>query len=139
MNTLPPRPNSEPLARATAGTYNARRDKLEGFWNGRFGYTHGIAVANAFYENVNRHRSEGRELGTDEVVENVVLEFKPRPTQDLLDACLWSRWTAPGEPHLLSLAAITDQPPPEVATAGHDRCIIPIRPEDIDVWLGSHP
>ena len=26
------------------GTYNARRDNLEGFWKGLFGYTHGIAV-----------------------------------------------------------------------------------------------
>ena len=121
------------------GTYNARRDNLEGFWKGLFGYTHGIAVVNAFYENVNRHRAEGRELTVDEMVENVVLEFKPRPTQDMLVACLWSRWTAPGEPDLLSFAAITDEPPPEVAAAGHDRCIIPIRPEEIDVWLNPDP
>ena len=104
-----------------------------------FGYTHGIAVVNAFYENVNRHRVEGCDLGANEVVENVVLEFKPRPNQDMLVACLWSRWTAPGEPDLLSFAAITDKPPPEVAAAGHDRCIIPIRPEDIDVWLNPDP
>jgi hypothetical protein len=26
------------------GTYNARRDNLEGFWKGLFGYTHGIVV-----------------------------------------------------------------------------------------------
>ena len=88
---------------------------------------------------MNLHRVEARELGADEVVENVVLEFKPRPTQDMLIACLWSRWTAPGEPALLSFAAITDEPPPEVAASGHDRCIIPIRPEDIDVWLNPDP
>ena len=66
---------------------------------------------------------------------NVVLEFRPRPTQDMLVACLWSRWSAPGEPDLLSFAAITDEPPPEVAAAGHDRCIVPIKEEDIDAWL----
>ena len=121
------------------GTYNARRDNLEGFWKGLFGYTHGIVVINAFYENVNRHRVEGRELGVDEAVENVVLEFKPRPTQDMLVACLWSRWTAPGEPDLMSFAAITDEPPAEVAVAGHDRCIIPIRPEHVDAWLNPDP
>ena len=33
----------------------------------------------------------------------------------------------------------SDEPPPEVAAAGHDRCIIPIRPEDIDAWLNPHP
>ena len=121
------------------GTYNARRDNLEGFWKGLFGYTHGIVVINAFYENVNRHRVEGRELGVDEAVENVVLEFKPRPAQDMLVACLWSRWTAPGEPDLMSFAAITDEPPAEVADAGHDRCIIPIRPEHVDAWLNPDP
>ena len=121
------------------GTYNARRDNLEGFWKGLFGYTHGIVVINAFYENVNRYRVEGRELGVDEAVENVVLEFKPRPTQDMLVACLWSRWTAPGEPDLMSFAAITDEPPAEVAAAGHDRCIIPIRPEHIEGWLNPDP
>lgn len=50
------------------------------------------------------------------------------------EPCLWSRWTGPGEA-LLSFAAITDAPPPEVAAAGHDRCIIPIKPEYVDAWL----
>lgn len=121
------------------GTYNARRDNLEGFWKDLFGYTHGIAVVNAFYENVNRHRVERRELGVDEAVENVVLEFKPRPTQDMLVACLWSRWSGTGEPDLLSFAAITDDPPAEVSAAGHDRCIIPIQPEHVDAWLNPDP
>ncbi|RZT93726.1 SOS response-associated peptidase family protein [Rivibacter subsaxonicus] len=109
------------------GTYNARRDNLEGFWKGQFGHSHGIMVVNAFYENVDRGGS------------NAVLEFRPRPTQDMLVACLWSRWSAPGEPDLLSFAAITDEPPAEVAAAGHDRCIIPIKPENIDAWLNPDP
>ena len=121
------------------GTYNARRDNLEGFWKSQFGYSHGVVVLNAFYENVKRHRVEGRELAEGEGEENVILEFKPRPTQDMLVACLWSRWTAHGEPDLLSFAAITDEPPPEVAAAGHDRCIIPIRPENVDAWLNPDP
>ena len=70
------------------GTYNARRDNLEGFWKDLYGYSHGIAVVNAFYENVNRHRAEGRDLVPGEEVENLVLKFKPRPTQDMLVACL---------------------------------------------------
>ena len=117
------------------GTYNARRDNLEGFWKGQFGHTHGIMVVNAFYENVNRHKAEGRELAEGEAVENMVLEFRPRPKQDMLVACLCSRWTGSGEPDLLSFAAITDEPPEEVAAAGHDRCIVPIKPENIDAWL----
>ena len=121
------------------GTYNARRDNLEGFWKAQFGHTHGIMVVNAFYENVNRHKVEGRELADGEAVQNLVLEFRPRPTQDMLVACLWSKWTGPGEPDLLSFAAITDEPPEEVAAAGHDRCIVPIRPENIDAWLNPDP
>jgi putative SOS response-associated peptidase YedK len=121
------------------GTYNARRDNLEGFWKGQFGYSHGVVVLNAFYENVKRHRVEGRELAEGEGEENVILEFRPRPTQDMLVACLWSRWTAHGETDLLSFAAITDEPPAEVAAAGHDRCIIPIRPENVDAWLSPDP
>jgi len=121
------------------GTYNARRDNLEGFWKQQFGWTHGITVASAFYENVNRHRQEGRELREGESVENVVLEFRPEPQQDMLVACLWSRWTGPDGAELLSFAAITDEPPPEVLAAGHDRCIIPIRPENIHAWLNPDP
>ena len=117
------------------GTYNARRDNLQGFWKNQFGHTHGLIVVNAFYENVNRHKAEGRELAAGEEVENLVLEFRPRPTQDMLVACLWSKWTGPGEADLLSFAAITDEPPAEVSAAGHDRCIVPIKPEHVDVWL----
>lgn len=105
------------------GTYNARRDNLGGFWKGLFGSTHGLLVINAFYENVDRGGK------------NAILEFKPRPSQDMLIACLWSRWSAPGEPNLLSFAAITDEPPPEVAAAGHDRCVVPIKAEHVDKWL----
>jgi putative SOS response-associated peptidase YedK len=121
------------------GTYNARRDNLDGFWKGQFGHTHGIMVVNAFYENVNLHKAEGRELADGEAVQNLVLEFRPRPTQDMLVACLWSKWTGPDGPDLLSFAAITDEPPDEVAAAGHDRCIVPIRPENIDAWLDPNP
>jgi putative SOS response-associated peptidase YedK len=117
------------------GTYNARRDNLEGFWKGLFGYTHGIMVIQAFFENVPKHRVEGRELRPGEAPQNVVLELRPLPVQEMLVACLWSRWSAPGEPDLLSFAAITDEPPPDVAAAGHDRCIVPIKEERIDAWL----
>jgi putative SOS response-associated peptidase YedK len=117
------------------GTYNARRDNLKGFWRGLFGYSHGLIVVNAFYENVSRARMEGRKLAIGEKDENVVLEFRPNPPHEMLVACLWSRWSSPGEPDLLSFAAITDEPPPEVAAASHDRCIVPIKPENIDAWL----
>jgi putative SOS response-associated peptidase YedK len=121
------------------GTYNARRDNLERFWAKQFGYTHGIMVVNAFYENVSRHAMEHRELAPGEKQANVVLEFRPRPQHDMLVACLWSHWTGASEPDLDSFAAITDEPPEEVAAAGHDRCIVPIKPEHVDAWLNPDP
>jgi putative SOS response-associated peptidase YedK len=116
------------------GTYNARRDNLEGFWRDLFGSSHAVIVANAFFENVSRHRMEGRELKPGEKEENVILEFRPRPTQDMIVACLWSQWQGDGD-SLLSFAAVTDDPPAEIAAAGHDRCIIPIKRASVDAWL----
>lgn len=123
------------------GTYNARRDNLERFWKGQFGSTHGVVLATSFFENVPRHRLEGRELGTDEKEETVRIEFKPQTDELMYAACLWSRWIGPDGEELLSFAAITDEPPDEVAAAGHDRCIIPINPDNLDAWLtpaGDH-
>ncbi|QRQ89131.1 SOS response-associated peptidase family protein [Cupriavidus oxalaticus] len=126
--------------RRKPGTYNARRDNLEQAWRKLFGRHHGVMVATSFFENVPRHRVEHRELGPDEPVENTVLEFRPRPPQDMLVACLWSFTKgADEEGDLFSFAAITDEPPPEVAAAGHDRCIIPIREENLDAWLRPNP
>ena len=122
------------------GTYNARRDKLEQPWGKLFGYRHGIMIVTRFYENVPRHKVEGRELGAGEAEQNVVLEFDPNPPQDMLVACLWN--ISPGANSgndLFSFAAITDDPPAEVAAAGHDRCIIPIKPEHVDAWLSPDP
>ena len=109
-------------------TYNARRDNLRGFWKGQYGHTHGLVLVDAFFENV--AEPEGK---------NVVLEFRPDPPQTMLVACLWSRWTKPGEKDLLSFAIITDDPPPEISEAGHDRCPIAIKPEHIDAWLNPDP
>lgn len=117
------------------GCYNARRDNLEGFWKEQFGASHGLMVVNAFFENASRHHVEGRALEAGEKEKNVVLEFRPTPAQDMLIACVWSHWQGAGQPDLLSFAAITDEPPTEIAAAGHDRCIIPIKPANIDAWL----
>lgn len=117
------------------GTYNARRDNLEGFWIGQFGHTHGLMVVTSFFENLNRHRAEGRELAEGEKPENMVLRFDPAGGVLMLVACLWSRWVGADGEELLSFAAITDEPPPEVSAAGHDRCIVPIKASAIDAWL----
>lgn len=112
------------------GTYNARRDNLEGFWKGQFGVSHGVMVADVFYENVEGPDGKNR-----------ILAFTPRDREPMLIACLWSHWTDPQgeEPDLLSFAAITDEPEPEVAAAGHDRTIINIKPEHVDAWLNPDP
>ena len=120
------------------GTYNARRDNLTGFWKDLFGYHHGIMLATSFFENVSKHKVEGRELTKGEKEENVILEFKPRGVETMFVACLWSHWGEAGET-LDSFAGITDEPPPEVAAAGHDRCIIPIKEENLEAWLNPDP
>lgn len=127
------RPAGKPAVYDTRypGTYNARRDNLEGFWKGQFGHTHGLLIATRFYENVERHDA-GR------APYKAVLEFAPRGLDRMLVACLWSEWRQ-GDERLLSFAAITDEPPAEVAAAGHDRCIIPIRPENLAAWLRPDP
>ncbi|MEM5368945.1 SOS response-associated peptidase family protein [Paraburkholderia azotifigens] len=121
------------------GTYNARLDSLEGFWKAVFGYSHGVLIVDSFYENVKRSKMEGRVLAEGQDDENVILQFTPRDGSKMLVACLWSKWSAPGEPDLYSFAAITDEPPPEVAEAGHDRCIVSIKPENVAAWLNPNP
>lgn len=131
------RPAGKPASidRQFPGLYNARRDNLEKFWGEQFGSHHAILVVESFYENVKRHTMEHRVLSAGEAEENVVLQFKPEPAQIMYIACLWSHWTHPGEPDLRGFAAITDEPPADVAAAGHDRCIINLKPEHVEAWL----
>jgi len=96
--------------RAKPSTYNARVDSLRTAWRRVFGVSHGLLLVDAFFENVRR---DGR---------NVVLRFDPAPAQTMLIACLWTRTPMPDGDDLWSFAAITDEPPSEVAAAGHDRC-----------------
>jgi putative SOS response-associated peptidase YedK len=131
------RPAGKPafLDRQFPGLYNARRDNLEKFWGEQFGSHHAILVVESFYENVKRHTMEHRELHAGEAQENIVLQFKPEPAQTMYIACLWSHWTDPKEPGLRGFAAITDEPPADIAAAGHDRCIINLKPEHVEAWL----
>lgn len=108
------------------GTYNARMDSLETFWRPLFGRNHAVVIVNSFYENVER---DGK--ATE-------IRFTPQDQEPMIVACLWSEW-GEGDERLLSFAIITDNPPPEVAAAGHDRMIVRIRPEDMDAWLNPDP
>ncbi|HUQ10936.1 MAG TPA: SOS response-associated peptidase family protein [Steroidobacteraceae bacterium] len=114
----------ETVDRKLPGLYNARRDSLGKYWRELFGATHAVMLVESFFENVDR---DGK---------NQVLHFVPRPADTMLVACLVSEWQSPkGGSPLLSFAAITDDPPPEVAAAGHDRMIINLKQQNLDAWL----
>lgn len=109
-----------------SGKYNARRDNLTRFWRKQFGSTHCLMLAETFYESVDDGKGGSKEI-----------HFQPRTGETMYIACLYSHWTDPAgkEPDLWSFAAITDEPEPEVAAAGHDRTIINIKPEHAQAWL----
>ncbi len=110
--------------RQLPGLYNARRDSLGKYWREQFGATHAVMLVDSFFENVERNGK------------NQVLHFVPKPAGTMFIACLCSQWRDPkGGPALLSFAAITDEPPPEVAAAGHDRMIVSLKPEHLNAWL----
>ena len=131
-------PGWSPKVDSAYDTYNARRNFLgtKG-WKTLFGYKHGVMVAQRFYENVERHVTEYNEQGEPvQKTISVKLEFNPSNHQDMLVACLYNHSKGWGdEPDFYSFAAITDDPPPEVAAAGHDRCIVPIKREHLEAWL----
>jgi putative SOS response-associated peptidase YedK len=115
---------AEFIDRQLPGLYNARRDSLDKYWKELFGANHAVMLVETFFENVERNGK------------NEVLHFIPKPAGDLLIACLYAEWKDPEDgKSLLSFAAITDEPPAEVAAAGHDRMIINLKPENLEVWL----
>jgi putative SOS response-associated peptidase YedK len=112
------------IDRQRDGLYNARRDNLERFWRREFGSTHALMLAWSFFENVDR---DGR---------SVVLQFVPQPSQLMRIACVYAEWIDPADgSRLLSFAAVTDEPPPEIAAAGHDRCPVNLTAAAADRWL----
>ena len=112
------------IDRQLPGLYNARRDSLGKYWKELFATNHAVMLTESFFENVQR---DGK---------NVVLHFNPKPAGTMIVACLYSQWRDPKDGGaLLSFAAITDEPPAEVAAAGHDRMIINLKAEHLDAWL----
>lgn len=122
------------------GTYCARKDSLSTVWRELWGSNHGVIIARRCYEAVSLHRLQQRQLAPGERDLSVELEFRPQPEQDMLLACLWRHVEATdNEPAFYSVAFITRDPPAEVAAAGHDRFVIPIKPENLDAWLDPQP
>jgi putative SOS response-associated peptidase YedK len=122
------------IDRQLPGLYNARKTSLQQWWRPVFGVRHALFLITGFRENVKRHDMEHRDLMPGEEPQNVVLEFIPDNQQEMLVPCIWDRWVA-GEQVLNSFALITDEPPPEVADAGHDRCPINLTRAAADAWL----
>ncbi|MDB5975553.1 MAG: hypothetical protein JWR07_2313 [Nevskia sp.] len=111
-------------------SFNARRNCLttKG-WKKLLRQTQIVMMVNRFYEKVDAGGGKSK-----------TLEFHPTPPHDLMVACLYTfskGWN--GEQDFYCFAAITNEPPKEVAAAGHDRCIVPIKPENIDAWLNPDP
>jgi hypothetical protein len=52
---------------------------------------------------------EGRALGAGEKEENVILEFRPQPTQKMIVACLWSHWQEGDESLLHARGGVADR------------------------------
>ena len=105
--------------------FNARLDSLEKrrSWQPLFGQRHGLLIYKAFYEWV---------LGPDG--SKKLLQFYPMDKELLWSPVLYDVWSD-GERRIDSFAVITDDPPPEISDAGHDRCPIFLDQAYLDTWL----
>jgi putative SOS response-associated peptidase YedK len=65
----------------------------------------------------------------------MVLEFRPEGHEYMFVPCIWDEWKDKDGTILRSFALITDEPPPEIAATGHDRCPVFLKEENIDAWL----
>lgn len=107
--------------------FNCRIDSLQTrpTWKRLFGRTHALFPFIRFYEWVEDDRAN-----------KVQLSFTPVEREIMWAPALYDTWSSPdGQIHFSSFAILTDEPPPEVAAAGHDRCPIFLRSDLIDIWL----
>lgn len=101
--------------------FNARRDSLLSAqtWRPLFGKSHAIFPFQSFYEWVEGPGGKPREL-----------RFHPEGRELMWAASLYA-----ASKDLYSFAMVTDEPPPEVAAAGHDRCPVFLEKSRMDSWL----
>ncbi len=105
--------------------FNARKDRLLDArnWKAIFGKQHAIFPFYRFYESVPGETGEAK-----------IIYFEPKDQEIMWSAAIFEESKiAPGL--LRSFAAITDDPPPEVAETGHDRCPIFITKDKFASWL----
>jgi len=106
--------------------FNSRRDSLQSArtWKPLFGKQHALFPFLNFYEWVER---DGR---------SVEIKFYPDGHADGMHAAsLYEIYQHPKLGQIRSFAMVTDEPPPEVAAAGHDRCPVFLAHNKIDQWL----
>jgi putative SOS response-associated peptidase YedK len=119
------RPDDPPTEdRNKPGLYNARRDNLHRYWRGQFGTTHAVVLMESFFEWVDRPDGS-----------KVELHFKPRTQQLMQVACLYAEWEGEDGRRMPCFAVVTDDPPPEVAATGHNRCPVNLTADAAQRWL----
>lgn len=107
--------------------FNARLDSLETrkTWQGLFGKKHAVVPLKQFYEWV-----------PDENGKAKLIAFRPKDQDYMWVPCLYDQWSSPDNSiSFQSFALITTDPPREILEAGHDRCPIFLKEENIDEWL----
>lgn len=108
--------------------FNARVDSLEyrQTWQKLFTKQHGLFPFVRFFEWVEFEEKKR------------LISFLPQDRKIMWAPCLWDYWEAPTKDFgFYSFALITDEPPFEVAQAGHDRCPIFLKEKYIDEWLDT--
>lgn len=108
--------------------FNARIDSLETrqTWQKLFTRQHGLFPFTRFFEWVEEHEKKK------------LVSFLPNGKDLMWAPCLWDYWENPDKSlGFYSFALITDDPPPEVAARGHDRCPIFLKEKYIDEWLDT--
>jgi putative SOS response-associated peptidase YedK len=119
------RPGDSPAEdRNKPGLYNARRDNLDRYWRQQFGATHAVLLMESFFEWVDR--PDGGK---------VELHFRPQTSQLMQVACLYAEWVGEDGRRMPCFAAITDDPPSEVAATGHNRCPVNLTADAAQRWL----
>jgi len=105
--------------------FNARRDRLldSRTWKPVFGKQHAIFPFHRFYESVEGENGEAK-----------IIYFEPRDQEIMWSAAIFEEAKIK-EGTLRTFAAITDEPPPEVAATGHDRCPVFLAKENFGRWL----
>lgn len=105
--------------------FNARKDRLldARTWKPIFGKQHALFPFYRFYESVEGETGEAQ-----------IIYFQPE-NEELMWAAALFETTKVAAGTLHTFAAITDEPPPEVAETGHDRCPVFLAEEYVDPWL----